>query len=49
MAHSVADFAQVKDLFVPFDGTFHDAAAKLSGYLNFDDGVDSPLAPFPRR
>ena len=41
------EFARVRDLFVSFDGTMHDAMAKLDGYLNFSDKIPTILTNVP--
>ena len=41
------EFARVRTMFVPFDGTVHDAMAKLDGYLNLSDTINTILTNVP--
>ena len=44
-----ATWQEVQRLFVPFDGTVHDAARLVPGYVNLRSNVSSPLTGVPER
>ena len=47
LPHDYTAFKAIKSIAVPFNGTLHDAAVKLSGYLNFNVSVLSPITGAP--